>query len=120
MALARWFCRPTGRTTCCTQLAHAFGLGYTTIYGSGMGRTQAALLAIAQALPASDVFGLSMKKRAATLVPNGPDTELGSKFFSQCESCSDPNRGHTLFTRLLTQRRTAVRPLSMRAGSDGR
>ena len=102
-----------------TQLAHA-GLGYTTIYGNGMGRTQAALLAIAQALPASDVFGLAMKKRAATLVPNGPDTELGSKFFSQCESCSDPECEHTLFTRLLTLRRTAVRPLSMRAGSDGR
>lgn len=103
------------------QLAQA-DLPYTTTYGSGARRVQAALQAVVQALPDTHPLKASIKKRATCAFPESANTEFGSNFLAQCEACSDPECEHRLFTRLLGQRRASshAASASMGAGRDGR
>ena len=86
-----------------TQLTR-MGLPYTTIYGTGLQRTQAALRAVAQVFPAGDVRRNAINSRANNLIPSSANADFRPEFFQQCDACSDPECEHRLFTRLLADR----------------
>ena len=68
----------------------AAALPYQTVYGQGEARTRQALRAIGSAL-------------GQTLTPNDPAWPQGRRPW-RCETCSDPDCEHRLFTQLLQQR----------------
>lgn len=86
------------------HMLHTAAIPFQTIYGTGPQRTSAALLCIAQALPADSAAQISLKKRAETLDSESTRACFYSKFMPACEACSDPGCEHRLFSQLVAKR----------------
>lgn len=86
------------------HMLHTAAIPFQTIYGTGPQRTSAALLCIAQALPADSAARISLKKRAETLDSESTRACFYSKFMPACEACSDPACEHRLFSQLVAKR----------------
>jgi nicotinamide riboside kinase len=76
------------------------GIAFEVIYGSGEQRTSKALQAIARSSSQPDTI-----KSVAAPAINTPATESNDlkKWQWRCEKCSDPEREHQMFRRLVNQ-----------------
>lgn len=82
----------------------ASGTRHHLVYGTGSARTAAALQAVARALPTGCAAQAVIKTEAEKLYPASAGRQKSLKYQSACESCSDPDCEHLLFTRLVQRR----------------